>query len=113
MTRTAKTIYLVIRFEYANHFDQPLFEYQKVLQTYYISILFELSALNFLSIILRQIISAKLARKETTFVYRTKVVSFGRNKSLAGFVKCPPGVKYCFASERRHLYVRSVAVGTF
>ena len=68
MTRTAETIYLVIWFEYANHFDQPLFEYQKVLQTYYISILFELSALNFLSIILRQIISAKLAKKSSTIV---------------------------------------------
>lgn len=64
MTRTAETIFLVIWFEYANHFDQPLFEYQKVLQTYYISILFELSALNFLSIILRQFISAKLASKK-------------------------------------------------
>ena len=34
------------------------------------------------------------ARKETAFVYQTKAVSFQRNKSLAGFVKCPPGVKY-------------------
>ena len=33
-------------------------------------------------------------RKETAFVYQTKTVSFQRNKSLAGFVKCPPGVKY-------------------
>ena len=33
-------------------------------------------------------------RKETAFVYQTKAVSFQRNKSLAGFVKCPPGVKY-------------------
>ena len=33
-------------------------------------------------------------RKETAFVYQTKAVSFQRNKSLAGFVKCLTGVKY-------------------
>ena len=38
-------------------------------------------------------------RKETPFVYRTKGVSFGRNKSLAGFVKCSPSVKYCSQCE--------------
>ena len=37
------------------------------------------------------------SRKETTFVFQTKVVSFQRNKSHSGFVKCPSGVKYCFA----------------
>ena len=34
------------------------------------------------------------AKKETTFVYRTKVVSFQRNKSLPGFVKFASQVKY-------------------
>ena len=37
------------------------------------------------------------ARKETTFVCQTKVVSFQRNKSLTGFVKYALRVKYCFA----------------
>ena len=34
------------------------------------------------------------SRKETTFVYQTKVVSVQRNKSLSGFVKCMTCVKY-------------------
>ena len=34
------------------------------------------------------------AKKETPFVYRTKGVSFQRNKSLPGFVKFASQVKY-------------------
>ena len=57
---------------------------------------------------------SRRARKETPFVCQTKGVSFQRNKSLAGFVKCPPGVKYGFtmwnACGREWIYFISHSV---